>query len=267
MTLDLVPPRLLPSRCVNFDSYFGSAIPHMLRLALCLSVAVSGIAAEPTAAPTAPVMRQIDPGIFQVGQIRIDQRQGTISFPARVNMSDGNLEYLLVTPMGPTHESLLSTEIRPADLHFSMLLLGAKGAGITTPAPEEAGPAQINKDYLSHAPRLKGDQIQISVKWKAGDAERSAPVEDWISNNETNKPAPRGPWIYTGSMFVGDRFLAQSEGALAALVTLPAALINNPRKGSDNDLLWAVNAKAVPPVDTPVELVIKLEPAPPAPSK
>jgi hypothetical protein len=70
--------------------------------------------------------------------------------------------------------------------------------------------------------------------------------------------------IYTGSMFRDGHFLAQSEGAFAALVTYPAALINNPRKGSDDDLVWAVNTKAVPPVDTPVEIIITLEPSPEA---
>ncbi len=227
---------------------------------LLLALPCSG--ADPTAAPTAPTMQQVSPGVYQVGAIRIDQAQHTVTFPGKLNMADGNLEYLLVTPEGPTHESLLSTEVQPADLHFSMLLLGAKGAGITTPAPEDAAPSQINKEFLSHAPKLKGDSIQIAVKWQAGAAEKIVPVEDWLTNLETKKTATRGPWLYTGSMFRGERFVAQAEGAFAALVTYPGALINNPRKGSDNDLVWAVNTKAVPAVDTPVEIVIKLEASP-----
>jgi hypothetical protein len=43
-------------------------------------------------------------------------------------------------------------------------------------------------------------------------------------------------------------------------------LINNPRKGNDNDQIWAVNTKAVPPVKTPVEITITLLPAPDAKS-
>ena len=86
--------------------------------------------------------------------------------------------------------------------------------------------------------------------------------EGWITNPVTKKPAGRGPWLYTGSMFHEDRFLAQVEGAFASLVTYPAALINNPRQGSDDDLAWEVNQKAVPPVDTPVEIIITLEPTP-----
>lgn len=232
-------------------------------LLCCASIFVTSVrAAEPTAAPTAPTMQEISPGIYQIGPIRLDQARHVATFPGKVNMAEGALEYLLVTTEGATHESLLSTTVQPSDLHFSMLLLGAKGAGLTTPGPEDTAPKQINKDYLRGAPKLKGDRIQIAVKWKSGAEEKTVPVEDWITNTETKKPAPRGPWLYTGSMFHEERFLAQLEGAFASLVTYPAALINNPRKGSDDDLVWEVNRKAVPPVDTPVEIIITLEPTP-----
>jgi hypothetical protein len=236
-----------------------------VKLLALLLLSVAAVAAD-TAAPTA-AMREVSPGVFQIGAIRIDQKQHTATFPAKVNMIEGNLEYLLVTTMGATHESLLSTEVQPSDLHFAMLLLGAKGAGIATPSSEDAAPGQINKDYLAHAPKLKGDTIHIAVKWKAGDAEKTTPVEDWIFNFQKKKPAPRGPWLYTGSMFSGERFVAQAEGAFAALVTYPGALINNPRAGSDDDQVWGPNAKAVPPVETPVEITITLEPASDTPNK
>lgn len=225
-------------------------------------LALPCLAADPTAAPTTAVMQEIRPGVFQIGKIRLDRKQHTASFPGKVNMAEGALEYLLVTTDGATHESLLSTEVQPADLHFTMLLLGAKGAGITTPGADQSPPTQINKEYLKSAVPLKGDAIHIAVKWKADAAEKTTPVEDWIINIETKKSASRGPWLYTGSMFRDQYFLAQTEGAFASLVTYPAALINNPRKGNDNDLVWEANAQAVPPVNTPVEITITLKPAP-----
>lgn len=218
-----------------------------------------GLAADGTAAPTAPSMQLISPGIYQIGAIRIDQAQRTATFPGKVNMIGGPIEYLLVTTEGATHESLLNTEVQPSDLHFSMLLLGAKGAGITTPAESDGAPSQIDNKFLASAPKLTGDSIQISVKWKADKEEKTAPVEDWIKNLTTEKTATRGPWLYTGSMFRSGHFLAQTEGAFASMVTYPAALINNPRAGNDNDQTWAVNTDVVPLADTPVEIVIKLE--------
>lgn len=205
-------------------------------------------------------MKEISPGVFELGKLRLDKNARSVAFPGRVNMDKDLIEYVLVTPQGATHESLLASEVQPSDLHFAMLLLGAKGAGLLTPQPGDAPPGQIDADYLRTAPRLKGDNITFGVKWKdAAGVERIASVEDWLMHPETKKAAPHGPWIYSGSMFGAEGgFLAQQSGTFASVVTNPAALINNPRPGNNDDKAWAVNEKAVPPVDTPVEIVLTL---------
>lgn len=206
-----------------------------------------------------PAMRELSPGIYAIGNLRLDKNANNLSFPGSVQLDKGYLEYLLVAPFGSTHESLLVTEVQPSDVHFAMLLLGAKGAGILTPAPEDKAPGQINAEYLKHAPRLQGDGLTITVTWSRNGKRETAPVENWIINTATNKPAEKGPWIYTGSMFSSGKFLAQIEGCVAALVTNPSALINNPRAGHDDDQIWMVNEKAVPPAETPLEITIHLE--------
>lgn len=224
-----------------------------------------GIAPAPAAesksnAPEIPMIREVAPGVFEAGKMRIDKSARSVTFPGAVNLEKGLLEYLIVTREGATHESLLVSDILPSDLHFAMLLLGAKGAGLTTGGAADRPPAQIDAEYLRNAPKLKGDRVFITVKWKKKDGSlQSAPIEDWLRQPESRKAAPRGPWIYTGSMFADGQFLAQLEGLLAALVTNPSALINNPRKGNDSDAAWEVNESARPPVDTPVEITVRLE--------
>jgi len=228
----------------------------LFQMLLCAAAALPTVGqAEETPPPTNPIMREVSPGIYEIGPVRLDQKARTLTFPGMVNMNDGNLEYLLVTERGNVHESLLESDVSPNDLHFAMLLLGAKGSGEST---ANLPPGQIDAKYLKTAPKLKGDPIDIRVKWHAGETEKTVPVEDWIINTQTNKPMERGPWIYNGSLFNDGHFMAQIEGAHAALVTFPAALINNPRKGNDNDQIWIVNTKAVPAVKTPVEIVIML---------
>lgn len=226
---------------------------------LCTALLLAPVQAQNELPPASPIMREISPGVYEIGQIHLDQKARTVTFPGVLNMNDGNLEYLIVTEQGNTHESLLVSDVTPSDLHFAMLLLGAKGSGAHN---GDMPPAQIDSKYLKTAPKLKGDDINITVRWKVGDTEKSAPVEDWLINTETKKPAERGPWIYNGSTFNEGHFLAQLEGAHAALVTYPAALINNPRKGNDNDQIWMVNTKAVPAVKTPVDIIITLLTAP-----
>ena len=226
----------------------------MKRLAALLLITTATLAQEPP--PALPVMRETAPGIFEIGKLHLDQKALTLTFPGTLNMKAGLLEYLLVTPRGSTHESLLVSEVSPNDVHFAMLLLGAKGGGETG----GGAPPQIDAQYLKNAPKMKGDTVLISVKWNDGAAEKTVPVEDWLFNETKKKPIEHGPWTYNGSMFANGHFLALTEGCFVALVTNPSALLNNPRKGNDNDQMWGVNEKAVPPVNTPVEIIVKLVP-------
>jgi hypothetical protein len=211
-----------------------------------------------SATPASPLVREVAPGVFEIGLVRLDKKARTVTLPAKLNMANGLLEYLLVRPEGSTHESLLVSSVQPNELHLAMLLLGAKGAGILAPAAKDAPPPQLNAEYLKTAPKLQGDQISLSVRWTRAGKPATAAVESWIRNSATLKAAKSGPWIYTGSMFSGEHFLAQTEGVFAAVVTNPSALINNPRDGNDDDQVWEVNEPAVPPVDTPLEFIIHL---------
>jgi hypothetical protein len=243
---------------------FIPRLPDMLaRIAIAILAATPLLAQAP---PEFSAPKEIAPGIFQVGTVRLDKNEGTVTFPAKVNMDDGLLEYLMVSPQGPVHESLFTSEVAPQDVHMAMLLLGAKGMAQKQNGKE---PARIDAEYLAHAPKLTGDRIFLSVKWtdKAG-SKQSIPPERWIVRKFfTPKKPPKteaaedGPWLYTGSFFYENRFIAQVEGAFAAMVTYPGALINNPRKGSDDDHIWFVKKEVVPPVGTPVEFSIRLEPA------
>ena len=217
------------------------------------------------AVPEFSAPKEIAPGIFKVGTVQLDKNTRTVTFPAKVQMDDGLLEYLLVSPQGPVHETLFTSEAAPQDVHMAMLLLGARG--MVRPQSEKE-PGRIDSEYLAKAPKLTGDRIFLSVKWtdKAG-KEQSAPPERWIVRRifipkKPTKivPAEDGPWLYTGSYFYENKFIAQMDGTFAAMVTFPGALINNPRSGSNDDHVWFVKTEAVPPVETPVEFSIRLEP-------
>jgi hypothetical protein len=219
--------------------------------------------AEDAPPPAKPIVRQVSPGIYEVGKVRLDQKALSISFPGKLNMKRGLLEYLLVNPKGSVHESLLVTDVGANDIHVAMLLLGAKGGAITAVAP----PAQLDARYFRTAPKLTGDTVFITVKWQEKDVEKTGPVERWLFD-AARKPIEHGPWIYNGSMVYEGNFLAQTEGNLVAMVTSPTALINNPRKGNDNDQMWNVNEDATPGESTPVEISFKLvPPSAPKPGK
>src|SRR3954464_11983184 len=123
-----------------------------------------------------PSVKEVSPGVFEVGAIRLEQKTKTVTFPAAINMDKGALEYLLVGRNGPTHESLLVTEVSPMELETVMILLGAQPSQPAV-AGVDAPPGQLTKEYLQHAPKLAGELISITAVWKdkAG-AEKSADV-------------------------------------------------------------------------------------------
>ena len=70
-------------------------------------------------------VKRIKKGLYRVGEVTVDARLRVAAFPAKVNQIIGLIEYALVTEQGKTHESFLSTKIKPGDLHIALLLLGA----------------------------------------------------------------------------------------------------------------------------------------------
>lgn len=239
---------------------------HPLRLSLLmLTLAASAWAqqppgpAEPKPVPP-PSIREVSPGVFQVGGVKLEREARRVSFPVKLNMTNGPIEYLLVTTAGKTHESLLTTDIEPQHLQVAMLLLGAKGmqAAPLTNAPA-SGP--ITQALGGHNPPLPGDSVLVEVSWKKdGQSERKR-IEALVFNKRANQPMSAGPFTFTGSRLWQGKFVAQTDGSLIAIITDPDAVFNNPRPNRDADDTWVVHQQGVPPLDTVVEVSITLGPA------
>jgi hypothetical protein len=207
----------------------------------------------------APV-RMVEPGIFEVGKVRLDQRHRTITLPAVLDRAQGLMEYFLVTTYGKTHESILMTPAEPFHIHLAMLLLGAAGSG----NPDFPGsPINGVPGPVVHPSKeaIPGDKVAIAVKWKTPEGERRHSAEELIYKNDTQSVLTHGSWVYNGSLIIRGRFLAQGDGSIISLVTDPVALINNTSPGHDNDLIWTPNTNNLPAADVPVEVIITLEDA------
>ncbi|MDB6032388.1 MAG: hypothetical protein JWM16_2726 [Verrucomicrobiales bacterium] len=193
-----------------------------------------------------PPLKKIAPGIFELGKVRLDKNQRTISFPALLNMKEALAEYLVVNTAGKTHESLLRTEAEPWHVHVAMLLLGAKGT--------QGNPFPENKSKP-----LPGDPVRIELRWAEKGSRLACQAEDCILDVHTTKTMSRGNWIFVGSRFEEGVFKAQQDGSIISLIEDPDALVNNPRVGRDNDDNWRIKTEGLPPLDTLVEVVIHLE--------
>lgn len=190
--------------------------------------------------------REITPGVFALGKVTLNKARRTVSFPAVVNQRAGMVEYAVVTLTGKTHESVFKTEVRPDQIHTALLLLGAN-------------PASTNMFPRDPSEPLPGDKVTIEVTWEQDGHDFRKPLESFIITTNNQKSLSPGPWIYNGSYLLGSRFMAQVEGSIISVHTDPVALVNNPRKGRENDDMQNVNTAALPPNDLPLQVVIKLE--------
>lgn len=192
-----------------------------------------------------PKIRQVAPGIFEVGKVRLNKTARSVTFPAVVNMTNAIVEYVVVTEQGKVHESLLRTDAVSKDIHVAMLLLNAKGSGTNMVPPDPLKP-------------IPGDPVSIEVTWKEKGKTKRVSAERLIFNTQTKTNLAPGPWVYNGSLIENGTFMADPEGSIVSLITDPFSLINNPRPGRDNDDLCEVDSKSTPPLDTSVEVSITL---------
>ena len=247
------------------------ALRFLLALAPCLSLLPSGRAADPVppasllppaAAGTNRVpFRRLDDGSIQIGKVRLDPVKRTASFPALVNMNQGIIEYLLVSTLGKTHESLFRTEAEPFHIQTAMLLLGAKGAGKPALTNAPAG-GQLSAEQIraASAAPLLGERVNIAVGWSHGGKTNQCALEDFVLDAKAGVPMQRGPFVFSGSQVFQGLFLAQQEGSIIAVITDPGAVFNNPRPGREDEDNWKIIPAALPPLDTPVQITITVPP-------
>jgi hypothetical protein len=237
------------------------AFPLALVVALLAQTNSTPVAPPPDAPPA---LKEIAPGVFDYHGLRLDKKNRSVTFDAQVNQRQGYIEYLLVAEKGKLHESLFSTKITPHTLHLAMLLVGLKEDEAVN-HHEPLPPSAIDSAYLHAAPKLKGAPVQITVTWTQDGKPRTARAESWVFNLHTQQPMTPGAWTYNGSLVEDGAFLADQELSIIAVVTDPTALVNNPREGYDDDEIWQVLDKAVPPLNTPVQITLRLADAPAAP--
>jgi hypothetical protein len=204
-------------------------------------------------------IREISPGLFEMGDVRIDKAQRIVSFPARLNLNQGPMEYLLVATWGKTHESVLKTDTEPFRIHLAMILLDA---GIATNFGGTNGPEVHSGGFVSNPSkeRLPGEPVSVEFQWTANGKEVRKRAQDLLYKSDEKSVMSTADWVYTGSRIAEGLFLAEIDGSIISLVTDAEALINNEARGHDNDNIWLPNTNSLPPTNVAVTVNIKLNP-------
>jgi hypothetical protein len=194
---------------------------------------------------------------YELGDIKFDSATREIRIPTLLNMTEGVLEYALVHENGKTHESLLRTKVSPTELNLVLLLTHyephiAEAAKYLTEV-KDSTKALMTKPMAKEG----ANKLAVSVHWKDKDGkDHTAPLSAWFQNKKTGKPVSLDHLTYTGSIISEVGFAAEFDGSIIATYFDLVAMVNCPVKENADDEIWYVETTVVPPVDTPVTLVI-----------
>ncbi|MEO5915785.1 MAG: YdjY domain-containing protein [Luteolibacter sp.] len=205
--------------------------------------------------PVKPSVKQLDETNFQIGEVTFDKKSREIRFPTKVNMIEGQLEYLIVHENGKVHESLLSTTISPTHLNLAFTLLRYPPSRelYTVGENDEGKPAKL-PDVPAEV--KAGARVNIDVEWMDNGKVRRIPVNEWIQHGVKETAMPAGPWVYGGSSFGEGKYFPETTGDVAAIFLSNAAILNYPGDDRDNDDVWTPFPKRVPAEGTNVTVII-----------
>ncbi|CEK13469.1 YdjY domain-containing protein [Chthonomonas calidirosea] len=194
-----------------------------------------------SAAKAAPIEKITD-NLYRLGTLLIDMKAHTLTCPGEINMDSGDVEYLAVTPMGKTYESLLRLNVRPLYLQLGLLLLGLEPKNVLRYQGDPTSP--------------QGDPVDILVRWADRNGiEHQVRAEDLLMEGSKGSPMPHHPWVFTGSRILPEGFEADLCGSLVAVWHDPAAILDNPMQEIQND--WMVNPAKTPRRGTSIRVIFK----------
>ncbi len=226
----------------------------LLIIPTCISLALARDVPSPQTSLPSSVIK-LDETKYQVGAVKFDQKTREIRFPAKVNMAEGLLEYLIVLAQGKVHEAMLITEISPTDLNLAFTLLRYTASQELFAIPNEDG--LLTDKYPDVPAAIKaGARISIEVEWDDKGTTRRVPINDWIQHSVKTTVMDAGPWIYSGSSLQEGKYVPEMTGDIAAILVSSQAIINFPGLGNQDDTSWVAFSKRVPPPQTNLTVII-----------
>ena len=180
----------------------------------------------------------------------IDRERKLVIVDATICLREGALEMFACTPGTKEHESILVVDSMAILLHAALLAVGA----------EPGQPVQYVPEYMA----ATGTEIEIILLWTDEDGNRHQDrAQDWIRDTRTEK-AMEYPFVFAGSGFwvdetTGERSYHAEGGEVICVSNFSTAMLDVPVASSADNagLLFECFTEAIPPVDTPVRVVLR----------
>ena len=199
----------------------------------------------------APDPDAASPGSVLLGSVSVDPDRSSLSFSGHVNQVSGAVELLVCGPGGKTHESVFVTDVDPMEVQAALLLLGLRQAAAPPCGPDQARP---------------GTLADVWIQWSIQATTSVVRAESTLFHQGENRVLPRSGWVLTGSESIDGVFMACEEEGLIATYCSPWAILNLNHPAARDDALLTAHESGLPPLGTPVRIVIKPRHAEPSPA-
>jgi len=204
---------------------------------------------QPYRAPAAPAKAEMR-------GIKLDREAGHIDLDAKVVLREGEwLELLACTPGTREHESILTVEAQPRNIHLALILLGLEPGSPLKWQRLDDGEVKV------HPPT--GPKVTISLIYEQDDQIRTVDANQWIVDQQTGRVMPDNVWLFAGSRFEtfdGKQvYMADPNGSVISIVNFgDDVLARDTQMTRDNDeQSWDANTPVIPKEGTAVTIRIK----------
>jgi hypothetical protein len=207
---------------------------------LLLSAAIS-TAGDSTTRPAATQP------VGKLPHIAVDVRDREVRVDCFTVAADYPLEFLAVVTDTNEYEAIVRSDAKASDLHLALLILGLQ--------PGE--PAHFSADNQLLPPT--GPLIDIYFEYQKDGKTTRIPAYQWMRDIDTKKACDNFVWCFTGSQFLDNgQYGANATGQLIGVVNNALTVIDVPELKSRHmeSRQWERNTDAMPPLNTPVTMII-----------
>ncbi|WP_146396333.1 YdjY domain-containing protein [Pseudobythopirellula maris] len=182
-------------------------------------------------------------------EVWVDAARSTVYVGGVVCLREGFLEMFACPRESKEHESVVAVNSPAFLIHTALLAVGA----------EPGSPVRFQPKYVPP----KGDEILVRVEWRGpnGEIERTT-AQQWVRGVKDRQPM-KLPFVFAGSGFWTDEdtgkqhYLAES-GDMICVSNFGTAMLDVPVESTqaNEGLLFEAATEKIPPLGTPVRLVL-----------
>jgi hypothetical protein len=182
--------------------------------------------------------------------IWIDPKRKIVVVDGKVVLREGFLEMFACIKGTKEHESIVAVNSNAQFIHAGLMAVGAEPGSPVTFVPE-------------YKPAT-GPVVDVWVLWKDEQGKNQrVRAQEWIQQTKTNKPMEHS-WVFAGSRIhvdegTGKRYYLADGGDVICVSNFTSAMLDLPVESSQSnaDLTFKAFTERIPPIGTPVRLVLE----------